>query len=142
MHKVAVSVIGTQQDESGEENRIELFTLGRHYQKNNIDYIRYDESAVSGLEGTHTTLKIGEQCLTLLRMGRVEQKLVFQQGLVKDGLYGTPLGNLHLSVRTQLLTMALTEGCGQIRVNYELLIDGQWQSTNQLVIEIREDRKS
>ncbi|MBU2704325.1 hypothetical protein Ga0466249_005490, partial [Sporomusaceae bacterium BoRhaA] len=31
---------------------------------------------------------------------------------------------------------------GKIQVDYELMLDGQWQSANQLVIEIREDRKS
>jgi uncharacterized beta-barrel protein YwiB (DUF1934 family) len=142
MHTVVVSVIGIQRDQAGEKNRLEMMTAGRHYQKNNIDYIRYDESAISGLEGTHTTLKIMEHCLVLLRMGTVEQKMVFQQGLVEDSLYHTPFGDFQLSVRTNELKIQLNEGRGTIQVDYELMLDGQWQSANQLMIEIREDRKS
>ncbi len=142
MRTVVVSVTGIQRDQSGEENRLELIAMGRHYEKNNIDYIRYAESAVTGMEGTQTTLKISEDRLILLRMGKVEQKLVFQQDAVSDSLYRTPLGEFHLSVKTNELSVAFNEGCGQIQVAYDLLLDGQWQSANRLVIEIREERKS
>ena len=142
MDTVVVSVIGIQRDQAGEENRLELIAVGRHYKKNDIDYIRYEESAVSGLEGTKTTLKISDKRLLLLRSGKVQQRMVFQQDAVSDSLYRTPLGNFNLSVKTNKLTVELSEGLGQIQVAYELLLDGQWQSANQLVIEIREERKS
>jgi uncharacterized beta-barrel protein YwiB (DUF1934 family) len=142
MDTVVVSVIGIQRDQIGEENRLELITVGRHYQKNNIDYIRYEESAVSGLEGTTTTLKISDRRLLLLRSGKVQQRLVFQQDAVSDSLYRTPLGNFNLSVKTNKFTVELSKGLGKIQVAYELLLDGQWQSANQLVIEIQEERKS
>ena len=142
MREVVVSVTGIQQDQAGEENRQELVAAGRYYQKNNIDYIRYAESAASGLAGTQTILKISGQQLTLLRMGKVEQKLVFQLDKVSDSLYRTPLGDFNLSVKTNELVLQLSEGCGQIQITYELIIDGQWQSMNQLVIVIQEEQKS
>lgn len=142
MRAVVVSVTGIQQDQSDEENRLELIAVGRHYKKNNIDYFCYEESDISGLEGTRTILKVSDHRLILLRLGKVEQKLVFQPGVVSDSLYRTPQGNFQLSVKTSGLTVELSEGCGQIQATYELELDGLWQSANRLVIEIREERKN
>ena len=141
MRKVIISVLGTQEDASGEKNRMELVSQGKHYQKNNRDFFRYEESEISGLEGTTTTIRIDAAEVCVLRMGQIEQKLVFEEGKTNTSLYRTPYGDFALLVKTHFLAVDLQDGCGQIHVDYELAINDQWQSKNQLVIQIREDKQ-
>jgi uncharacterized beta-barrel protein YwiB (DUF1934 family) len=142
MQNVIVTVTGTQTDAQGEENHIELITPGRRYQKNGIDYVTYQESAVSGMEKTTTLLKIYTDKLGLIRMGSVEQKQEFCMGYKLMGTYVTPFGVMKLNILTKKLDITMSASLGKIEVAYELEIGGQWQSSNKLSVLIREERKS
>ena len=139
MTNVVVSVTGTQRDESGEENRIELVTAGRYYRKHGVDYFTYSESELTGLEGTTTLLKVYEDAIVLVRMGKVDQRQEFRRGEFTMSTYITPYGALEMGVGTKAVTIDLAEGIGQIMITYDLEIEGQWQSLNKLAIHIRED---
>ena len=139
MTNVVVSVTGTQRDESGEENRIELVTAGRYYRKHGVDYFTYSESELTGLEGTTTLLKVYEDAIVLVRMGKVDQRQEFRPGAFTMSTYITPYGALEMGVGTKAVTIDLAEGIGQIMITYDLEIEGQWQSLNKLAIHIRED---
>ncbi|MDU2066451.1 MAG: DUF1934 domain-containing protein [Sporomusaceae bacterium] len=140
MGKVIISVIGTQKDHSGEENKIEFVSVGTHYQKNNKDFFRYEESGLSGLKAGHTVLKVDPAEVIILRMGQVEQKLIFQEGKIRESLYQTPYGAFALSIETRSLSINLEQGCGEIKIHYDLTMEGQWQSENRLAIVIQEEK--
>ena len=140
MTNVVVSVTGTQQDENGEEDRIELITAGRYYRKHGVDYFTYSESELTGLEGTTTLLKVYEDAIVLVRMGKVDQRQEFRRGELTMSTYITPYGALELGVSTKTVMIDLAEGIGQITITYDLEIEGQWQSFNKLAIHIREDK--
>lgn len=141
MQNVVITVAGTQTDAGGEENHIELTTVGRRYQKNGLDYVTYQESAISGMEQTTTLLKIYKEKLGLIRMGNVEQKQEFAAGQKIAGSYVTPFGVMKMNILTKKLDISMSEAAGHIDVAYELEIDGQWQSSNTLSVAIREERK-
>lgn len=142
MDTVVVTVIGSQQDAEGDENRIELTTVGRHYEKNGIHYITYDETQLSGMDGTTTLLKIYGDYVAVVRMGSVEQKQEFRLGEKTFGTYITPYGTMKMAAVTSKLDMSYHEGTGGIHIEYELEIDGQWQSKNELTVHIREEHKN
>jgi len=140
MTNVVVTVIGSQRDEAGYEQRIELITAGRHYQRNGIDYITYDESKLTGLEGTTTMLKLYDDYVVLVRLGHIEQRQEFRKGERNSCMYVTPYGTMEMSVATSDVTMAFAKGNGRITIAYELEIEGRWQSSNKLAITIREEK--
>lgn len=142
MDTVVVTVIGSQRDAEGDENRIELTTVGRHYEKNGIHYITYDETQLSGMEGTTTLLKIYGDYVAVVRMGSVEQKQEFRLGERTFGTYITPYGIMKMAAVTSKLDMSYHEGTGGIHIEYEIEIDGQWQSKNELTVHIREEHKN
>lgn len=142
MQNVIVTVLGVQKDAQGEKDHIELVTAGRRYQKNGVDYVSYKESNLTGMEATTTLLKIYQDKLVLVRMGNVEQKQEFAAGEKRQGMYKTPFGMMSLAIQTQKLSINMTETNGKLEVVYELEIDGQWQSSNTLSVEIWEERKS
>ena len=55
---VWLSIHSTQHFAGCEEEEINLVTQARLYRRNGKYYIAYDESELTGLEGTRTTLKL------------------------------------------------------------------------------------
>lgn len=143
-NNVLVTVVGTQRDAEGDENRIELVTTARHYQKNGVEYIIYHESAVSGLEHTTTALKVYPERVALVRMGGIEQKQEFMVGQKSHSTYITPYGVLKMGIYTHTLDIFFNEAqgtVGSIDIHYDLEIDGRWQSANSLSITVREEQE-
>lgn len=136
MDKVIVTVVGLQKDAFGEENRIELVSIGKHYYKNGINYVLYDDSKTCGMEKTTTLLKIASGSVTLLRKGDVTQQQYFAQAVESASEYQTPYGNLTLSVLTHKLDVCYGSVSGNIEIAYALSVNGAWQSDNHLHIKI------
>ncbi|HWR43691.1 MAG TPA: DUF1934 domain-containing protein [Sporomusa sp.] len=142
---VLITVTGSQRDAHGEENTIELFTHGRSHCKNGVHYISYQETEVSGMEGATTLLKIYPDYCLLVRMGRVEQRQEFRIGKCCSSSYVTPYGTMKMGVRTTRLTVTRTADNSRVtgvNIEYELEIDGQWQSANTLAVIVQGDKKN
>lgn len=139
MDKVIVTVVGLQKDSFGEENRIELTSVGKHYYKNGIHYILYDDCEISGMQGTTTMLKITDSDVTLVRKGKVVQEQHFTLDKKSSSSYTTPYGQMELSVLTKKIDIDYASVSGDINIAYELAVNGQWQSDNQLNITICAD---
>ena len=142
MNTVVITVIGSQQDAEGEDSRIELITVGRHYKKNGVHYITYQETQLSGMEGTTTLLKVYPDRITLVRMGSVQQKQEFRLGEKTCGTYITPYGAMEMAAVTSKLGFSYRGAGGSMHIEYELEIDGHWQSKNELIVNIQEEQKS
>jgi len=142
MKQVWVTVTGNQCDRDGEEQQIELQVLGRCYEKNGVHYIIYEESQVSGMQGTTTALKLYPDHVVLSRRGEVEQRLDFYLQRKTCGQYVTAFSRMQIDVYTRTLEICpATDGNPSLVViHYDLEIDGQWQSMNRLTIGIREEK--
>ena len=142
MINVVVTIVGTQRDAQGEETRIELITTGHYYEKKGIQYILYNDSEVSGLEGTKTMLKVYDEYVVLVRVGSVTHQQEFRLGTKSHSTYVTPYVNMEMGILTQNIDLALDSPAKSIHIRYELEINGQWQSTNTLLISVREENNS
>lgn len=139
MNKVIVKVVGLQKDMFGEENRIEMVSVGKHYHKNGVNYIVYEDSEASGLVGTKTLLKVGGDSVTLVRKGSLMQEQYFAKDELSSGVYATPFGKMKLAVFTNKLEIDYGSVSGRIAIEYVLSINGKWQSDNALQIDICAD---
>lgn len=140
---VFIKVLGSQRDAQGEENKIELFTQGRSYEKNGVQYITYQETEISGMEGATTLLKIYSDHVILVRMGTIEQRQEFRVGQCNPSNYITPFGTMKMGVRTTRLRINRAENGGCVTgiiIDYQLEIDGQWQSANTLSVTVQGDK--
>lgn len=140
MNKVIVHVVGLQTDEFGVENRIELTSVGKHCCKNGINYVLYEDGEITGMEGTSTLLKIAGDCVTLVRRGGVAQEQRFVRSERTASRYATPYGKLALSVLTNKLEIEYGAISGSVAIEYELTVNGRWQSDNRLHIQVAADR--
>ncbi|NBI06231.1 DUF1934 domain-containing protein [Senegalia massiliensis] len=136
MKDVLVKLKGTQETEDGEKNKIELVTEGKFYEKNDSYYLLYDESEISGLENSTTSLKIKQDEVSMKRFGDNNSKMEFKKNYKYNTLYSTIYGNLDMEVSTQKIQVDIKEGKGKIFLKYKLLISNNMESLNTLDITI------
>ena len=99
---VIISIRGTQTLDDNPPETVELITEGRLIDCGEEGYtLTYQESELTGLEGTLTTFQVEPDCITLLRMGEFNSQMVFQPGRRHFSMYDTPYGALSISVNTR-----------------------------------------
>ena len=140
MKRVFVTITGRQKDVYDQEQCQEMTVAGTYYRRNGVDYISYREREEDGLGQTTTLLKIYEDRTILVRRGDVEQEQEFRRGERTESGYATPYGKLSLGIMTKEYSWLFGPASGAVDIIYDLEIDGQWQSTNQLSVVIREEQ--
>ena len=102
--EVIISIKGMQKYENAEPDTIELVTGGRLERDGESFTLSYQESAVTGMDGTLTTFQIEPERVTLLRVGEYTSQMVFQEGRRHMSMYNTPYGTMSIGVNTRHLT--------------------------------------
>ena len=120
---VIISIRGIQKYEHADNDTIELVTQGRLHRDEGGFTLSYQESELTGLEGTLTTIQVEPERITLMRMGEVNLQMVFQEGRRHFSMYNTPYGAMAVSVNTRHMYAELDEGGGDIEVDYNIEID-------------------
>ena len=78
---VIISIRGIQSLNDDPPEVVELVTEGRLMDCGDAGYtLSYQESEITGLEGTLTTFQVEPDCITLMRMGEFNSQMVFQPG--------------------------------------------------------------
>ncbi|QGG47074.1 DUF1934 domain-containing protein [Heliorestis convoluta] len=137
---VLVSVLGTQKNDVGEVDKIELVTPGTFFLRDQSYYIIYQETEITGMEGTTTTVKVEPQKITLNRMGAQELKQTFEKNKANHSIYATPYGTLNLTVIPSKVEVSMHQEGGTIDLAYELQVDKKKLSDNTLQIIVKEAR--
>ncbi len=137
MKNVMLKIKGKQTNTEGEENIIELITEGKFYIKNDSYYLVYDETEISGMEGSTTTLKIQGHKISMKRFGNNTSSLIFEQGKKHRTEYSTAFGDMSMEVLTDSVDVNISDvGKGSIDLSYKLSISNATESSNQLTINI------
>ena len=89
---VIISIKGVQRYENADPDTMELVTAGRLEREGNSYTLSYQESELTGLEGTLTTFQIEPERITLMRVGEFNSQMVFQEGRRHISMYNTPYG--------------------------------------------------
>ncbi|MBS5969072.1 DUF1934 domain-containing protein [Clostridium perfringens] len=133
--KAIISICSTQ--DIGEKEKIEVVTVGE-FSINGDEFIAtYDETEISGMEGTKTTLKIKGDKVVLHREGTTSTKMEFQKDNTQVALYNTPYGMLELKTSTKELDLDVNEKGGNISIKYHLIAGGQEPIRTNLDMKIK-----
>ena len=101
--------------------------------------IRYEESELSGMEGTTTELiftKDEPTLVTLRRTGTVRCALVMEEHRQHSGVYETPVMPLDLTVITHSLSNTVTEDGGVMDAYYSLRFGAVTTTRTRLRVEV------
>ena len=138
---VIVSLIGLQINEGMEPDVMELVTEGVYDKKGEDHYITYQESETTGMEGTTTTIMASGGVLTMIRNGSVNSQFIFQQGKRHLTHYDAGYGAFTVGITAKNVEIDIGEHSGNIRVGYELAINGGRRIFNDIIMEIRESAR-
>ena len=136
--KFIISIKGIQAYDAEEDNTdISLTTEGDYTLADGVYFIDYEESEITGLEGTKTSIEIGNDYVSLLRNGAVNSQMLFMKDRKTSSYYNTPYGDFMIGIFTDNLDIDVTPDGGRINVDYYLDINNAKTSKNNFEIEIR-----
>lgn len=135
--KAIITVSSKQINEENDDEMVEVVTPGNFFKKEEKYYAVYEETEISGMKGTTTTLKIEDNKLSLIRIGSTSTKMEFHEKEENVSMYTTPFGTLQLKIKTSDLDMDVDDDGGDITVNYDLSIVGQSPIKTVLKINIK-----
>lgn len=134
---IKLHIRATQSDGMGANDTTEFYTEGSCYEKDGYSCLRYEESEVSGMEGTMTTLEIGEQEAILRRTGAISSSMLFRRGCETQTLYATAFGDIDLSILTEKLDIKVCNGrIDGVYLKYRLRFGLDEAYTNEMSIRV------
>ena len=120
-----------------EEDMISVVTPGDFYKVEDGFNVEYEETTISGMEGTKTTILIRNNSFDLIREGTTETKMEFENNKRTVSLYKTPYGVMDVKIDTKKLNININEDGGTINTMYILEIGGQPALKTNLTIDIK-----
>ena len=139
--EVVISIKGMQQYEGALPDAVELVTAGRLARDGTGYTLSYQESELTGLDGTLTTIQVDGEQVTLMRVGEFNSQLVFQEGRRHLSVYNTPYGAMSVGLNTRHLLAVLSDRGGDIEVDYFIEIDHALAGRNVFRISVKEAEK-
>ena len=136
--EVVISIKGMQKYEGALPDVVELVTEGRLAREGDSYTLSYQESELTGLEGTLTTIQVEGEQVTLMRVGEFNSQLVFQVGRRHLSVYNTPYGAMSVGVHTRHLLAELSDRGGDIEVDYSIEVDHTLAGRNIFRISVKE----
>ena len=143
MKDVLISITGSQHPPgeypvTDEDNSIQLVTGGRYQYTDTSCLLSYQESPLTGMEGTTTTFMVRDGLVTMVRRGSVNGEMLFQKGRRHCFLYETPFGAMTMGIRTQRLKTALGEHGGSMDITYTVDMNEVPLGKNVFQIDVKE----
>jgi uncharacterized beta-barrel protein YwiB (DUF1934 family) len=139
MTDVIISIVGTQKDPSGQKDTVELVTDGQYGFEGGECRLTYEESDLTGLNGTRTTFTVSPMGVILRREGSLNSEMVFQEGKKNFFLYETPYGSATMGVDTRRISATLGEHGGDLELDYNIDFDSTPVGQNTFKINVKEN---
>ncbi|MCI6321240.1 MAG: DUF1934 domain-containing protein [Clostridiales bacterium] len=134
---VMLSIRGEQYFDGIDPDAQELMTEGTMTLTEDGMVLAYQETALTGMEGTTTRFQIRGPRVILTRSGTVNSQMVFEEGRQHTSLYETPFGELSVDIQTSVLKHNLTERGGLMEIKYSIAVEHTVTGRNCFKIRVR-----
>lgn len=121
--KVLVRIRSEQQYEDQTPDVSEFMTVGTMERTDTGFLISYEETELTGLQGTTTTFQMEKNRIVLKREGALRSEMVFAVDQEHRSLYDMGMGALLITVRTMALVQAIDIAGGFVDVVYDVIIE-------------------
>jgi len=132
-----LSIRGEQYFDGIDPDAQELMTEGTMTLTEDGMVLSYEETALTGMEGTTTRFQIQGPRVILTRSGAVNSQMVFEAGRQHTSLYETPFGELSVDIQTSVLKHNLTERGGLMEIKYSIAVEHTVTGRNCFKIRVR-----
>lgn len=120
-----------------EPDSMELVTEGAMECRDGIWELSYEESELTGLYGVSTTFRVEPEKITLVRTGRLQSQMIFQEGVSHDSLYQTEHGALMMNIRATRVSYDIVPDGGTIDLVYHIGIENAEAGIVEYHLDIR-----
>lgn len=100
--------------------------------------LTYQESELTGMEGTTTRFVIQGDTVVLERTGMIQSRMEFKQGERSSSFYETPWGTMAVDIATTKLAHRLTERGGVMEIAFTIAINHQVTGENRFKVRVKE----
>ena len=132
-----LSIRGEQYFDGIDPDAQELMTEGTMTLTEDGMVLAYQETALTGMEGTTTRFQVQGPRVILTRSGTVNSQMVFEEGRQHTSLYETPFGELSVDIQTSVLKHNLTERGGLMEIKYSIAVEHTVTGRNCFKIRVR-----
>ena len=134
---VLLSIRGEQYFDDIDTDATELMTEGTMTLTEDGMVLSYEETELTGMEGTTTTFEVKGPQVILTRTGTVNSQMVFEEGRQHTSLYETPFGELTVDIQTSTLKHNLTQRGGVMEIKYSIAVEHTVTGRNCFKIRVR-----
>ena len=129
-----------KQTVNGSSDKINLKTRAAYMTKNGNRYITYTEYDVNNPKLTsRTTVKVSpDNVVTVMKGGTERHSLILEKGVRHKCEYITSFGIISLGVFTDTVNVDFNDKGGEIKVHYNIDVQSELASVNELTINIKE----
>ena len=121
-----------------EPDSLEFVTDGQYLFQDDVACLSYQESEVTGLEGTRTSVTILPDQVVVDRAGTVQSRMIFKEGSKSSFLYSTPFGQATMGVDTRRIRRNVNEQGGKVEIDYVVDMEHAVVARNRFSITIRQ----
>ena len=137
---VLISIRGLQylmDEESGEQEPVEVMTTGSYYKKNGHHFLIYDEATEGFDMMTHNMIKFTENALEVRKRGLIDVHMIFEEDKKNISFYHTPYGMINMGVAATKVRMKETPDQILLKAEYALDINDSYVGDCVIDIEVR-----
>ena len=134
---VLLSIRGEQYFADIDPDATELMTEGTMELTEAGMVLSYQETELTGMEGTTTIFEIKGPQVVLTRTGKVNSQMIFEEGRQHTSLYETPFGELTVDIQTSALKHNLSQRGGVMEIKYSIAVEHTVTGRNCFKIRVK-----
>ena len=119
---VLLTIRGEQYCDEVDPDETKLMTDGTREISEEGIFLTYEETELTGMEGTTTTFEVKDKQVILTRSGTVNSQMIFEEGRQHTSLYETPFGELPVDIQTSMLRHNLSQRGGLMEIKYSIAV--------------------
>lgn len=131
--EVKIKICGTQRNEMGQEEPVEVVSVGKMCEQEGFLCISYDEVIGEEENGVVQTaknmLKIKGTQIEVVKKGPAASHMVFMPDQTTYTYYSTPVGELEVSIHTNEVEKCDTDTGFSLKLQYELEMNQTYVSS-------------
>lgn len=135
---VLISIKSIHDYGQSEEDSLEFVTDGYYFYDGSVGCLSYQESEVTGMEGTRTSVMVGPDQVVVDRDGNINSRMVFREGLKNSFQYQTPYGTAVLGVDTRRIKQSFGEDGGKMEIDYVVDLEHAIVTRNKFQLTVKQ----
>ena len=136
--EVIITISGMQNYEGQEPDSVELVTSGTFEETPEGICLTYDETELTGMGSTTTTVKIEDDKVSIIRFGDASSHMIFQEEQKHISYYDMGFGAFTIGINTRRISRNFKKHEGSLEIEYCMEINNSMAGENSFCLTYRD----